>query len=135
MTECKHRWEQVWPGSYQCNKCDNYAHVEQPKLTMPNEYGYSVASIKPSYTLSFHDKDNKMVGTFDFNEGKMHFEGDVTESGKIFVDWVVESFKQRIKDAVDAEREACAKVADEWAHAYPHPSKVIGESIRARGKA
>jgi hypothetical protein len=33
------------------------------------------------------------------------------------------------------EREACAMVADEWTHAYPHPSKVIAESIRARGQA
>ena len=34
-----------------------------------------------------------------------------------------------------AEREACAKVADEWTHAYPHPSKVIADTIRARGQA
>jgi hypothetical protein len=32
------------------------------------------------------------------------------------------------------EREACAKVADEWVHAYPHPSEVIAQSIRARGQ-
>jgi hypothetical protein len=31
------------------------------------------------------------------------------------------------------EREACAKVADEWTYAYPHPSKVIAETIRKRG--
>ena len=37
--------------------------------------------------------------------------------------------------AIAEEREACAKVADEWVHAYEHPSKVIAETIRARGQA
>jgi hypothetical protein len=30
------------------------------------------------------------------------------------------------------EREACAKIADEWAVGWPHPSTVIAERIRAR---
>ena len=34
----------------------------------------------------------------------------------------------------EIEREACAKIADEWSVAYPHPSKVIAEQIRARGQ-
>ena len=43
---------------------------------------------------------------------------------------------QRFADLVAAhEREACAKVADEWVHAYEHPSKVIAETIRKRGQA
>lgn len=33
------------------------------------------------------------------------------------------------------EREACAKIADEWAVGWPHPSTVIAERIRARGQA
>ena len=33
------------------------------------------------------------------------------------------------------EREACAKLADEWAVGWPHPSKVIALDIRARGQA
>jgi len=40
-----------------------------------------------------------------------------------------------IKAAVLAEREACARIADEWAVGWPHPSKVIAEAIRARGQA
>jgi len=32
------------------------------------------------------------------------------------------------------EREACAKIADEWAVGWPHPSQVIAERIRARGE-
>ena len=38
------------------------------------------------------------------------------------------------KLVAEHEREACAKIADEWVLAYPHPSKVIAETIRARGQ-
>jgi hypothetical protein len=31
-----------------------------------------------------------------------------------------------------AEREACAKLADEWAVNWPHPAKTIALDIRAR---
>jgi hypothetical protein len=37
-------------------------------------------------------------------------------------------------DAVLIEREACAKIADEWSVGWPHPSRVIAERIRARGE-
>lgn len=32
------------------------------------------------------------------------------------------------------ERNACAKIADEWAVGWPHPSQVIAERIRGRLK-
>jgi len=35
---------------------------------------------------------------------------------------------------VEKEREECAKIADEWVLAYPHPSKTIAEQIRKRGQ-
>jgi hypothetical protein len=38
------------------------------------------------------------------------------------------------KLVAEKEREACARISDEWVLAYPHPSKVIAETIRARGK-
>ena len=40
-----------------------------------------------------------------------------------------------LKPAIEAEREACAKSADEWVAAYPHPSQTIAEWIRKRGQA
>jgi hypothetical protein len=40
-----------------------------------------------------------------------------------------------VNKVVADEREACAKVADEWIRAYEHPSRVIAEAIRARGQA
>ena len=39
------------------------------------------------------------------------------------------------RDPVLEEREACAKIADEWAVGWPHPSQVIAERIRERGQA
>ena len=46
-----------------------------------------------------------------------------------------ELVKRMIDEAVKEEREACAKIADEWAVGWPHPSQVIAERIRARGQA
>jgi hypothetical protein len=39
------------------------------------------------------------------------------------------------REPVLEEREACAKIADEWAVGWPHPSQVIAERIRARWQA
>jgi hypothetical protein len=46
-----------------------------------------------------------------------------------------EMLNAMIAEAVQAEREACAKIADEWAVGWFHPSTVIAEAIRARGQA
>jgi hypothetical protein len=40
-----------------------------------------------------------------------------------------------LKSAIEAEREARAEIADEWAVGWPHPSEAIAERIRARGQA
>jgi hypothetical protein len=45
------------------------------------------------------------------------------------------TYEDLLREAVLAEREACAKIADMWVRAYPHPSQTIAESIRARGEA
>ena len=52
---------------------------------------------------------------------------------KVFFD--SETVQRMIAEAVKAEREACAKIADEWAVGWPHPSQVIAERIRARKQA
>ena len=38
------------------------------------------------------------------------------------------------KLVAEKEREACAKIADEWAVGWPHPSQSIAEWIRKRGQ-
>ena len=45
-----------------------------------------------------------------------------------------EHFLKVCKWIAEMEREECAKIADEWVLAYPHPSKIIAETIRARGQ-
>jgi len=47
----------------------------------------------------------------------------------------IDMLKPAIEIAVQKEREACAKIADEWAVGWPHPSQVIAERIRERGQA
>ena len=42
----------------------------------------------------------------------------------------LEAFAKMVSEI---ERERCARLADEWVFAYPHPSKTIAETIRARG--
>jgi hypothetical protein len=49
--------------------------------------------------------------------------------------WSKDGLEAEIRKAVEEEREACAKLADEWAVGWPHPSKVIALDIRARGQA
>ena len=144
MTECKHRWEQVWDGAYSCARCNDYIYTNKPNTLTWEGAGISSATIKPSYMLTFHNDKYERVGAFDFNEGKMHFEGDVTESEKIFVDWVVAAFKGRIDDAVAAEREACHALRQTLinphqgcqvsAHAYDMAVVAYGAAIRARSK-
>jgi len=34
----------------------------------------------------------------------------------------------------EKKRQECARIADEWVLAYPHPSKTIAETIRKRGQ-
>jgi len=38
------------------------------------------------------------------------------------------------KLVAEKERDACAKIGDEWAVGWPHPSQVIAERIRERGQ-
>jgi hypothetical protein len=103
---------------------------ESTEINYPTSQ-FSFTAPKPNYMLSFHN-EGKQIGTFDFNDGKMHFEGDLSESGKVFVDWVLGVFKQRLDDAVLTEREACAKVCDDH---FGWTPRMIGETIRARGQA
>ncbi len=60
----------------------------------------------------------------------LHVATDVNWMPVIGLDYA----KKLIELAANKEREACAKIADEWAVGWPHPSKVIAEEIRARGQ-
>jgi len=47
---------------------------------------------------------------------------------------IQEHFAKLCRWIAELEREECAKIADEWLLAYPHPSKTIAELIRKRGQ-
>jgi hypothetical protein len=107
---------------------------ESTEINYPTSQ-FSFTAPKPNYMLSFHN-ESKQIGTFDFNEGKMHFEGELSESGKVFVDLVLGAFQQRLDDAVKAEREACAKVCEQTNDGTPYNlAEACAEAIRARGQA
>jgi len=47
-------------------------------------------------------------------------------------DAAMKSAEKAVDLAIALEREACAKIADEWAVGWPHPSEVIAERIREK---
>jgi hypothetical protein len=47
-------------------------------------------------------------------------------------DWQIEMIAEQAQKAVDAEREACAKVCDDWPNGRDDVYK-IAKAIRARG--
>jgi hypothetical protein len=57
------------------------------------------------------------------------------EAGIIQPQNVIKTLEVFAKLVAQHEREACAKLADEWAVGWPHPSKVIALDIRARSNA
>ena len=112
MTEkkvCKHRWEQVWPGTYKCNKCEEYTSSNKSltydvsHLTSP----ITLAVAKPNHSVTFINSESKQVGKLDFNGDRLEFEGDADESAKVFVDAMGHWFAGR----VEQEREKAAERA------------------------
>jgi hypothetical protein len=66
----------------------------------------------------------KQAGFEDFNRWCEHYPQETQR-------WCqrMEAFAKLV---AEKEREACAKIADEWAVGWPHPSQVIAERIRER---
>jgi hypothetical protein len=53
---------------------------------------------EPNHTILFFNKEHKELGKLDFNGDKLKFEGDVEESAKVFFDFLLSSFNQRIEE-------------------------------------
>ena len=93
----------------------------------------SVFNFKPDYNIAFHN-NGKEIGKLDFNGPALVFTGDAEESAKVFVDWIARSFHGRLEEERKAEREACAKVCDEFAKDSDWPTvDNCAAAIRARG--
>jgi hypothetical protein len=66
-----------------------------------------------SYAIIFCNS-NGTVGTLDFNGPQMKFEGNADESVDAFVKAFGHWFDERLKQERESEREACAKVCDNY---------------------
>lgn len=104
----------------------------------------SLSNIKPNYNMTFH-KDGREIGVLDFNGPEMTFKGDINQSAKIFFDLIAQSFRSRLDQERNAEREACAKVCEKEMEVYCGFDKEsyaggraltsAADAIRARGQA
>lgn len=106
--------------------------IDWKKVTTEKLY---ITNIKPNYNMQFY-RDEKLVGTLDFNGPQMTFHGDMEDSAKIFFDYVAKSFAGRLEKERQEEREACAKVCDEKAEQdkLSNYYKIAAKAIRARGE-
>ena len=72
---------------------------------------------KPDYSIKFiFNKDNgtKVIGCLDFNSDKLKFEGDMEESAKIFMEYLLKSFNQKIEEIK----------AEAWSNGYDEGNDV-----------
>lgn len=79
----------------------------------------------PPFNLGFH-QGGEEIGRFYEEDGKLCFDGDLSESGKIFVDYVAKYHNDNNKQIkIDAALEAIG-----WMHAEACVSSDNGEDIR-----
>lgn len=120
------------------NKEDIKYEIDCSKTTIPVEKLASVivGNINPNYVMTFL-KDGKTIGTLDWNGAEMKFGGDLDESAKLLFELLAQSFKGRLEQERALEREACAKVCEEYQdavdrHKWPNGYQ-CATAIRARG--
>ena len=60
--------------------------------------GSTFKIVLPSMTIRISDPiTNEILGEFKEKDGLLTFEGKVDDAGKVFVDFICETFKQRIE--------------------------------------
>ena len=65
------------------------------------KYEGEISFFKPDYSIKFiFNKDNgtKVIGCLDFNSDKLKFEGDMEESAKIFMEYLLKAFNNKIEE-------------------------------------
>jgi hypothetical protein len=63
-----------------------------------NVSGSTYKIVPPPMTIRISDPiTNEILGEFKEKDGLLTFEGKVNDAGKIFVDFICETFKQRIE--------------------------------------
>ena len=68
-------------------------------------FNTGVLDIVPKF-IAFHGAGNKELGRFDFSGDKLAFTGDVEESAKVFLEYLLQQFNGRI--------EQITKVPEGW---------------------
>jgi hypothetical protein len=76
-----------------------------------------IANFKQDCNISFH-REGKEIGELDFNGNQMKFTGDADESAKVFFEWLAKLFVGRLKEEREKEREACAKLCEQYQFDY-----------------
>ena len=103
--------------------------MDEPKYSFKPTGQLHFLDSKPNYNISFHN-NGKEIGKLDFNGPALVFTGDAEESAKVFIDWVARSFHGRLEEERKAEREACAKVCEQY---KGYGGNLFAPAIRARG--
>jgi len=52
---------------------------------------------QPPFTIAFHDNSGRVIGTLSVVSGKLHFEGDVDESAKLFFECVCKVYDREVE--------------------------------------
>ena len=66
---------------------------EVPAPVDPEEVPIAFRSEKSAFNLTF-DLDGKTIGRFFYEDKQLKFEGDVDESAKIWIDFVISKFME-----------------------------------------
>jgi hypothetical protein len=84
-------------------KCVDCGRVIKPYTPSP---GQTVERyIPPPRTISFHDPKGEIIGKFYWDDKEFKFEGEMEESARKFVDYLLKLFEKEIQAAKLEERE------------------------------
>ena len=74
-----------------------WANLSKHPITVDSKDLISINANQLHY-ISFHNKENKEIGKLNFDGDKLVFEGDVEESAKNFMDYLLMCFNEKIED-------------------------------------
>lgn len=82
-------------------------------LTYNTANRYQIANTTAPHNIVFHGPGGREVGRFDFSDGDFKFEGDASESAKVFTEWCRNRWNDlRAKD----KTEVLQQVIDDMLH-------------------
>lgn len=77
---------------------ENVSNEEKGNEVLSDVSGSTFKIVSPPMTIRISNPiTNEILGEFKEKDGLLTFEGKVDVSGKVFVDFICETFKQRIE--------------------------------------